>query len=69
MLRRFPPRSPFETDPAQKGESDLDDGVAVRFKSPSTGLMIEHVNLVANWRTLSRQIDNPPSTGRTTPVM
>jgi energy-coupling factor transporter ATP-binding protein EcfA2 len=52
MLRRFPPRSPFETDPAQRGDAIPTTAMAARFQSSSTGLMIEQVNHVANWRTL-----------------
>jgi hypothetical protein len=51
-LRRFPPRSPFGTDPAQIGEAIATTATAARFKSSSTGLMIKQANHVANWRTL-----------------
>jgi hypothetical protein len=52
LSRRFPPRSPFGTDPAQKGDAIATTEMAARFKSSSTGLMIEQVNHVVNWRTL-----------------
>jgi diadenosine tetraphosphate (Ap4A) HIT family hydrolase len=65
MLRRFPPRSPFETDPAQIGDAIVTTAMAARFKSSSTGLMIEQANHVANWRTLSPQIASRVACGDT----
>jgi hypothetical protein len=51
-LRRFPPRSPFGTDPAQIEEAIATTALAARLKTSSTGLMIEWADQVANWRTL-----------------
>jgi hypothetical protein len=51
MLRRLPPRSPFATDPAQIGDAVASTAMAGRFKSSSTGVMIEQVDHVAYWRT------------------
>jgi hypothetical protein len=40
------------TDPAQIGDAIARTAMAARFKSSSTGVMIEQANHVAYWRTL-----------------
>jgi hypothetical protein len=55
MLRRFPPRSPFETNPAQIGDAVASTAMAARFKSSSTGVMIMQANHVAYWRTFRQK--------------